>query len=66
MRLFVDAGGRLVPESISVVTSSGYPAFDSAAVSGAVQMRFKPAVKRGAPVAMAFLQPIQFRHKGQP
>ncbi len=66
LRLFVDAGGRPVPESITVVTTSGYPAFDSAAIHGAAQMRFKPAARGGTPVAMAFLQPIQFRHKGQP
>ncbi len=66
LRLFVDAAGRLVPESVTVVTSSGYSAFDSAAVHGATQMRFTPAQRHGTAVGMAFLQPIQFRHKGQP
>lgn len=65
LRLFVDPAGRLVPESTTVATSSGYPAFDSAAVRGAARMRFAPARRHGTPVAMAFLQPVQFRHKGQ-
>ena len=66
LRLYVDAAGRLVPESTSVAKSSGYAAFDSAAVHGAAQMRFAPAQRHGLPVAMAFLQPVQFRHKGRP
>lgn len=66
LRLFVDATGRLVPESTKVVTSSGRAAFDSAAVRGAALMRFAPAQPHGVPVAMAFLQPIRFRHPGQP
>ena len=65
LRLFVDPAGRLMPESTSVATSSGYPAFDSAAVRGVAQMRFAPAQRRGKPVGMAFLQPIRFRHKGR-
>ncbi|HTR21237.1 MAG TPA: energy transducer TonB [Gemmatimonadales bacterium] len=67
LRLFVDASGRLVPESTTIATSSGYAAFDSAAVHGASQMRFAPGQRHGVPVAMAFLQPIRFRHtKGSP
>ena len=65
LRLFVDTAGRAVPESTTVARSSGYPEFDSAAVRGATLMRFAPARRQGLPVAMAFLQPIQFRHKGR-
>ena len=62
LRLFTDSTGRLVPESSRVAESSGYPALDSAAISGAKKLRFAPARRRGIPVATAFLQPIEFRH----
>ncbi len=62
LRLFADSTGRVVPESSRVAESSGYPALDSAAISGAKRLRFAPARRRGIPVATAFLQPIEFRH----
>jgi protein TonB len=62
LRLFVDSTGHVVPESSRVGESSGYPALDSAAVAGAKTLRYTPARRRGAPVATAFLQRIEFRH----
>lgn len=62
LRLFVDSTGRVHPESTRVAESSGYPALDSAALTGAAQLRFAPAKRRGVPVATEFLQPIEFRH----
>jgi TonB family protein len=62
LRLFVDSTGRLSPESSRVAESSGYPALDSAALTGARQLRFAPARRHGLAVATAFLQPIEFRH----
>jgi TonB family protein len=62
LRLFVDSTGRVVPESSRVGESSGYPALDSAALAGAKKLRYAPARRRGAPVAAAFLQRIEFRH----
>jgi len=62
LRLYADSSGTLVPDSIRVVESSGYPALDSAAVEGAAGLRFSPARHRGRPVPGAFLQPIQFRN----
>ena len=62
LRLFIDSTGRLAPESSRVAESSGYPALDSAALTGAKRLRFAPARRRGVPVATAFLQPIEFRH----
>jgi TonB family protein len=61
LRLYVDARGKVVPESTRVAESSGYPALDSAAVQGVPNMRFAPARRDGQPVAAAFLQPVQFR-----
>ena len=62
LRLFVDSVGRLLPESSRVAESSGYPALDSAALTGARRLRFAPARRHGLSIATAFLQPIEFRH----
>jgi TonB family protein len=62
LHLFVNANGAAAPESTRVAESSGYPAFDSAAVAAVPQLRYAPAVHAGTPVATAFLQPIQFRN----
>ena len=64
LRLFVDSTGKLVPESTRVAEPSGYPALDSAALAGAVQLRFAPAKRHGVAVATAFLQPVEFRQVG--
>ena len=62
LRLFVDSAGRLAAESSRVAESSGYPALDSAALSGSRRLRFTPARRHGLPIATAFLQPIEFHH----
>lgn len=62
LRLYVDAGGTLIPDSTRVAESSGYPALDSAALAGARELRFSPALRNGRPVSAPFLQPVHFRH----
>jgi periplasmic protein TonB len=62
LRLFVDGQGTLVADSTRVAESSGYPALDSAALTGARELRFSPALRNGRPVAAPFLQPVHFRH----
>ncbi len=62
LRLYTDSTGALALDSTRVAESSGYPALDSAAVSGAAALRFAPARRHGRPVAGAFLQPIHFRN----
>jgi TonB family protein len=62
LRLYVDAQGKLIPDSIRLAESSGYPALDSAALSGATALRFSPALRNGRAVAAPFLQPVHFRH----
>jgi periplasmic protein TonB len=62
LRLFVDGQGTLIPDSTRVAESSGYPALDSAALTGARELRFSPALRNGRPVAAPFLQPVHFRH----
>ena len=61
LRLYVDSVGNIVKESTQVAESSGYPAFDSAAVAGVPRMHFAPAQRDGHPVATSFTQPVHFR-----
>jgi TonB family protein len=62
LRLFVDARGQLIPDSTRLAESSGYPALDSAAMGGAKELRFSPALRNGRAIAAPFLQPVHFRH----
>ncbi|HXY19528.1 MAG TPA: energy transducer TonB [Gemmatimonadales bacterium] len=66
LRLYVDSAGRVRPESTRVAASSGTPGLDSAAVHGAALLQFAPAHRNGRPVAMAFYQPVIFRHGSEP
>ncbi len=61
LRLFVDSTGQVIPDSIRIAESSGYPALDSAALVGAPELRYSPALHQGRPIAAPFLQPVQFR-----
>jgi TonB family protein len=61
LRLFVDSAGNVIADSIRIAESSGYPALDSAALVGAPELRFSPALLRGRPIAAPVLQPVQFR-----
>ena len=62
LRLYVDATGVVIPDSTRVMEPSGEPLLDSAAVAGAVQLRFKPARRRGRPIAVVLLFPVHCRH----
>ena len=62
LKLFVDSTGALVRDSTKVAESSGYPAFDSAAVAAVPRLRFAPGRRDGVAVPMSFSQPIVFRH----
>jgi periplasmic protein TonB len=61
LRLYVDSAGNVNPDSIRIAESSGYPALDSAALVGAPELRYSPALHQGRPIAAPFLQPVQFR-----
>ena len=58
LRVRIDAGG--VVDSVVVEISSGYPAFDSAAVAGGRELRFDPARRRGERVGVWARVPIRF------
>ena len=62
LRIHIDTAGRISPESTTVVETSGYPALDSAAVTGARVLPFRPAFAKGAPLAISVLFPVYFRH----
>ncbi len=61
LRLYVDSVGTLVPDSSRIAESSGHPTLDSAALAGARDLKFSPALHRGRPIAVSFLQPVLFR-----
>jgi TonB family protein len=62
LKLWVDSTGKLADDSTKVAESSGYPAFDSAAVASADYLKFAPGRRNGVAVGMSFTQPIVFRH----
>ena len=62
LHIYVDATGAIVPESTRIAESSGHAQLDSAALTGAPGIEYTPAMRDGAPVAAAFLQPVHFRH----
>jgi TonB family protein len=64
LRIFIDSLGSVHPESTSVLQSSGYPDLDTAAVTGARQLRFSPAKLQGKPVGTMVAFPVFFRHPG--
>lgn len=65
LQLYVDSAGIVIPDSSRIAESSGYPALDSAALAGAPQLRFSPALHQGRPIAAPFLQPVQFRTRSK-
>jgi TonB family protein len=62
LRLFIDTDGRPRAESTRVEESSGYGALDSAAIRGSQDLHFIPAKLHGAPMGVAVLFPVFFRH----
>jgi len=53
-------------DSVEVVESSGQPAFDSAAVSGAKALRFRPARKGGKRIEVWAKVPVHFSKRPRP
>ena len=62
LRLFIDRDGQVAADSTRVDESSGYPALDSAAITGSQDLRFIPAKLRGEPLPATVLFPVYFRH----
>jgi TonB family protein len=53
-----------VVDSVEVVEASGYPAFDSAAVRGARQLRYSPARRGGERITVWARVPVHFTKDG--
>ena len=66
LRVFVDSLGGTVLDSTTVAESSGIAALDSAALAGARNLKFRPALLRNAPVSVTLLLPVFFRHPDAP
>ena len=62
LRLHVDTTGQVRADSTRIEESSGYPALDSAALKGSLDLRFVPAKLHGDPIATTVLFPVYFRH----
>ncbi len=61
LRLHVDEFGRPTPESTRVEVHAKYPQFDTAAVQGAPELLFRPAIRKGKEIPYTVLFPIQFK-----
>lgn len=61
LRLHVDEFGRPVPDSTRVEVHAKYPQFDTAAVQGAAELLFRPAIRKGKEIPYTVLFPIQFK-----
>jgi protein TonB len=66
LRLVIDTLGRPLHDSTAIAESSGNALLDSAAVLGATELRFRPAMDGGAPVGVTLLLPVFFRHPAAP
>ena len=66
LRVLVDSLGRPTPDSTTIAESSGMVALDSAALAGAVNLKFRPALSHNTPVGVALLLPVFFRHPAAP
>lgn len=53
-------------DSVEVVESSGQPAFDSAAVNGAKELRFRPARRGGKRIEVWAKVPVHFSKRPRP
>ncbi|GMV07820.1 MAG: hypothetical protein AMXMBFR53_40950 [Gemmatimonadota bacterium] len=53
-------------DSVEVVESSGHPVFDSAAVSGAKELRFRPARQDGKRIEVWAKVPVHFSKRPRP
>ncbi|MGN0859619.1 MAG: energy transducer TonB [Stenotrophomonas sp.] len=59
--LKVSIGPAGVPDNITVLTSSGFPALDQAAQAAVEGWRFRAATRNGQPVAASIQVPVTFR-----
>ncbi len=58
LRVLVSATGSV--DSVEVLEASGYPLFDSAAVRGAMELRYDPARRNGKRISVWARVPVHF------
>ena len=58
LAIHIDTAGQV--DTARVDTASGYAAFDSAALAGTRELRFRPATRDGAPRPTWVLLPVEF------
>jgi TonB family protein len=63
LRMWIDTSGTPVRDSTVVQEHAVQAAFDSAALVGAVRLRFSPAMMNGTPVAVQVLLPVRYRRE---
>jgi TonB family protein len=61
LRLHIDEFGQPVSDSTRVERGAKYVQFDSSALSGARDLRFRPAVRKGKSIPYTVLFPIHFK-----
>jgi TonB family protein len=66
LRLHVDEYGRPVPESTKVEIPATHAPFDTSALNGSRELTFRPAIRKGKPIAYTVLFPIQFKIPTKP
>lgn len=54
-----------VVDSVEVTEASGYPAFDSAAVRGALKLEYRPATRDGSRITVWAKVPVHFTIGGE-
>ncbi|MGD2070702.1 MAG: energy transducer TonB [Gemmatimonadota bacterium] len=64
LRVLVNDEGGV--DSVEVVEPSGHPAFDSAAIAGARELRFQPARRDGKRIDVWARVPVHFSKKPRP
>ena len=64
LRVLVTEGGSV--DSVEIFRSSGYSAFDSAAVAGAIDLQFNPATQDGESIEVWVTLPVQFSKHPSP
>jgi TonB family protein len=64
LRIYIDRMGNVHPDSTSVMTTSGYPGLDSAAIAGSRDLVFEPARLKGDSIPVLIQFPVFFRHPG--
>jgi TonB family protein len=64
LRVRVTDTGRV--DSVQVLESSGHPAFDSAAIAGARDLRFRPARRDGKRIEVWAEVPVHFSKRPRP